>query len=99
MENKALQRALKKTRKDLHAIISNYAMLAFNNANKKKDGTYYKKRRPYVLPIEAEQAKELLDITYQKNISIEEEERIKAFLLYYRMFKPEYLINTDPSLR
>ena len=92
-------KALKKARKDLHAIISNYAMTAYLQANKKKDGTFYKKRRPYTLPAEAETARELLDITYQEKITFEDEERIKAFLLYYRVFKTDYLVNTDESLR
>lgn len=93
------EQSIKKARKDLHAIISNYAMMAYLQANKKKDGTFYKKRRPYTLPTEAETARELLDITYKKDITLEDEEKIKAFLMYYRVFKTDYLINTDESLR
>ncbi len=90
--------AMLKARKDLQAIISNYAMQSYLQVNRKKDGTYYKKHRPYTLPVEAETANELLKLTYNSNITREQEEQIKAFLLPYRTFRTEYLINTDQRL-
>lgn len=93
------EQVITKARKDLHAIISNYAMQAYIAINRKKDGTYYKKRRQYSLPQEAEEARKLLYILDKNNITIEEEEEIKAFLIPYRTIKTEYLINTDERMR
>jgi len=91
--------AILKARKDLQAIISNYAMESYLQANRKKDGTYYKKRKPYTLPDEAMTANELLKLTYNSDITVEQEEQIKAFLIPYRTVRTEYLINTDPRMR
>lgn len=93
------EQAIIKARKDLNAIISNYAMQAYLAMNKKKDGTFYKKRRQYTLPHEAEQARKLLYLLDKINITIEAEEEIKAFLIPYRTIKTEYLINTDERMR
>ena len=93
------EQAIIKARKDLSAIISNYAMQAYLAMNKKKDGTYYKKRRQYTLPQEAEDARKLLYLLDKKEITIEEETEIKAFLMPYRTTRTEYLINTDEKLR
>ena len=88
-----------RAKKDLHAIISNYAMQAYLAMNKKKDGTFYKKRRQYTLPYEAEEARKLLYLLDKNNITLEEEENIKAFLIPYRTIRTEYLINTDERMR
>ena len=89
------QQATTKAREDLNSIISNYAMKDFNQYNRKKDGTYYKKRRPYNLSSETMEAKEILEIALKKNITAEEEEIIKAYLIPYRVFETDLLINTD----
>lgn len=88
-----------KARKDLSAILSNYCMESFLQANQKKDGTFYKKRRPYSVPTEGLKALELIKITQKDNITRKEEEEVKSFLMPYRIIRTEYLINTDEKLR
>ena len=84
--------SIEKARIDLNKIISKYCYDSYKQVNIKKDGTKYKKHRQYTVPEEAEKALTLLRILTNDNITIEEEEEIKAFLIPYRIIKTEYLV-------
>ena len=84
--------AIEKARIDLNKIISKYCYDSYKQANIKKDGTKYKKHRQYSVPEEAEKALSLLRLLSKNEITIEEEEEIKAFLIPYRTIKTEYLV-------
>jgi hypothetical protein len=84
--------AIEKAKIDLNKIISKYCLDSYKQVNYKKDGTKYKKHRQYSVPDEAEKALELLRILSKNEITIEQEEEIKAFLIPYRTIKTEYLV-------
>lgn len=87
-----------KAAKDLMAIVSNDARKSWLQANKKKDGTFYKKHRPYSLTDEGLKANRYIKALTTKEITNQEEEEIKAFLLSYRLLQRDMLVNTDPRL-
>ena len=69
---------VEKARKDLKAILSNYCLESYLQMNQKNDGTFYKKRRPYSVPVEGLKALELIQITKKDDITKEKEEEIKV---------------------
>jgi len=87
--------ALKKAKTDLYNIIANhayndYARMNLNSTDKRKNS----KHIPYSLGYDTLQAQEIYKLAYGKNpedITEEQEEQIKAFLLPYRIHRLEYL--------
>lgn len=94
MTKQAKQKAIE----DLHAIISNYAVDAYLQTNKKKNGTFYKKSKPYSLPVEVKTCINYISILNQEELTKTEEEEVKVFLLIYRISRTEYLTNADASI-
>ena len=78
---------VEKAKKDLNLIISNQCRESFLQANTKKDGTLYQKRRPYSVPKESQKAVEFLNILNNDIITLEQEEEIKSFLMPFRIFR------------
>lgn len=76
-----------KAREDLRRIIDNQCKESYLQANRKKDGTFYKKHQPYSVPTESLKALEYINTLYNNVITREEEEEIKAFLLPFRTFR------------
>lgn len=94
MTNKSILKA----KKDLNAIISNLALKDYNQFNKKTNGSYYKKHRAYTLSAETLEAMEILKLTNKEKITLEEETKIKAYLLPIRTQRTELLKNTDQRI-
>lgn len=73
---------------DLEKIISSQCKESYLQANRKKDGSYYKKHMSYSVPSEALKA-----IKYKRMLMTttpttkEQEEVIKAFLIPFRTFR------------
>ena len=76
-----------KARKDLNKIISNQSMKSYLKANRKKDGTFYKKHRPYSITTESQRAISFISILNNDTITRVQEEEIKAFLIPFRTFR------------
>ena len=89
------EKALLKAKIDLYNIVSNYAMQDYKNANYDKSGKRKSKKHiPYTLSQDTEEAKRLYNIVFcndPENITPEQEEEIKLYLLSYRLFRKEYL--------
>lgn len=72
----------------LNKIIEKLAVNDYLKTNTNKQGKLYKKHRPYSLSQETEKAKKLYDILffddYFKEMTIEQEEKIKGYLLLNR---------------
>lgn len=82
---------INKAKKDLRLIEANHSLQSYLQMNRKTDGSYYKKHRPYTIPSEGLQALEYLNILTYEDITKEIEEEIKAFLMPYRTYRTEYL--------
>ena len=82
---------INKAKKDLRLIKANYSLQSYLQMNRKPDGTYYKKHRPYTIPNEGLKALEYLNILTYEITTKEIEEEIKAFLMPYRIYRTEYL--------
>lgn len=80
-----------KARIDLNSIITKYSRDSYLQMNRKKDGTFYKKHRPYTIPAEAKMALEHLRTLGKSEITLEQEEEVKAFLIPYRITRREFL--------
>ena len=78
--------------KNLNNIIGNLSYDEYYKANY-KNGKKYKKHRQYILTDEIEKALELLRLTANDNIKIEDEEKVKAFLLKYKITNEIYLLD------
>lgn len=78
--------------KNLNNIIGNLSYDEYYKANY-KNGKKYKKHRQYSLTDEIEKALELLRLTANENIKIEDEEKVKAFLLKYKITNEIYLLD------
>lgn len=79
---------IEKAKRDLNLIISNQCRESFLQANTKKDGTLYQKRRPYSVPEESQKALRYVEIlTYNDTVTRGQEEEIKAFLMSFRTFR------------
>lgn len=89
------EQALNKAKTDLNNIIANHAMEDYKQANFYKNGKRKSKQHiPYSLSDDTNKAREIYDLVYGKNpedITAEQEEQIKAFLLIYRLNRTEYL--------
>lgn len=89
------EKALQKAKTDLFNITSNLAYKDYYNANFKPNGKRKSKKHiPYTLSDETEKALSLYKITCYDitEITTEQEEEIKGFLLPYRTIRTEYLI-------
>lgn len=72
-------------------ILANLAFNDWHNTNYLSNGKKkYKKNHPYSLSDETEEAREILHLIHN-DMSKEDEETIKSFILKYRLLKPEYL--------
>ena len=81
---------------DLYNIIANHALEDYRQANF-KNGKKLKKHVPYSLSKDTLRAKDCYNILFYKRpeeITINEEEQIKALLLIYRTHRTEYLKET-----
>lgn len=87
--------ALQKAKTDLYNIISNHAYNDYRQANFTSTGKRKSyKHIPYSLGYDTLQAMEIYSLVFGKNpedITAEQEEQIKAFLLPYRIHRREYL--------
>jgi len=88
--------ALLKAKIDLYNITANFSVQDYKtaNINLKTGKRKSKKHIPYTLGQETEQAKNIYDLVFGKspeNITQEEEERIKGYLLIFRLSRTEYL--------
>lgn len=73
--------------KRLDDLIKKYAMQDYLRANpKKKDGRLkYKTYHPYSLSSETNEAREMYALARKKDITKEEEETVKAYLLKHKL--------------
>ena len=89
------EQALLKAKIDLYNIISNHAYQDYYNTNYHPNGKRKSKKHiPYSLLADTEKAKEIYHLVYSKSpeeITQEQEEQIKGFLLIYRSHRREYL--------
>ena len=88
------EQSLQKAKTDLFNITSNLAMQDYLQANYKNGKRRSKKHIPYSLSIETQKAQEFYNLIYGRmpeDITQEQEESIKAFLLSYRIVRTEYL--------
>ena len=88
--------ALLKAKIDLFNITANFAAIDYKqaNINPKTGIRKSKKHIPYTLSQETEKAREMYNLVYGKtpeDIIQEEEERIKGYLLIFRLNRTEYL--------
>jgi hypothetical protein len=71
-------------------IDNHVSKLAYNDyvkANFDKNGKKYKKHHPYSLSGDTVKAKEMLNILYQWEISKEDEEKVKAYIMVNGLYK------------
>lgn len=77
---------------NLYKISSNLSMKDYLQMNPIKNGKkVYKKHRPYSLSDETIEAKNLYGIAIKSEVTIQEEEQIKGYLLKIRIVQPELL--------
>lgn len=78
----------------LFNIVGNLAKKDYIAANFKKGKKISKKHIPYTLSQETEDAKKMYDLVFfsdYNELTIEQEEQIKGYLLRFRIFDNEYL--------
>jgi len=89
------EQALLKAKIDLYNILSNHAYQDYYNTNYHPNGKRKSKKHiPYSLSADTEKAKEIYHLVYSKSpeeITQEQEEQIKGFLIIYRTHRAEYL--------
>jgi len=85
-------------KKVLNNIIANLSYDEYYKANF-KNGKQYKKHRAYSLTDEILQAVELLKIANNQEITKDQEEEIKAFLLRYNLLFGEYLLSQEHYIK
>ena len=89
------EQALLQAKIDLYNILSNHAYQDYYNTNYHPNGKRKSKKHiPYSLSADTEKAKEIYHLVYGKSpeeITQEQEEQIKGFLLIYRTHRSEYL--------
>ena len=87
--------ALLKAKIDLYNITANFSMQDYKqaNINPKTGKRKSKKHIPYTLGQETEQAREMYNLVFGKSPEdiIQEEERIKGYLLIFRLNRTKYL--------
>lgn len=90
------EQALSKARQDLYNITSNLSMQDYIRTNYRNGKRISKKHIPYSLSSDTEQAKEYYNIVCgatPEDITPEQEEQIKAFLLSCRLNRTELLVS------
>jgi hypothetical protein len=89
------EQALLKAKIDLYNIVSNHAYQDYYNTNYHPNGKRKSKKHiPYSLSIDTQKAQEIYHMVYGKTpeeITTDEEEIIKGFLMIYRSHRREYL--------
>jgi len=89
------EQALLKAKIDLYNIISNHAYQDYYNVNFHPNGKRKSKKHiPYSLSIDTQKAQEIYSMVYGKSteeITQEQEEQIKGFLIIYRTHRQEHL--------
>jgi len=89
------EQALLKAKIDIYNILSNHSYQDYYNANFHPNGKRKSKKHiPYSLSIDTQKAHEIYSMVYGKSpeeITQEQEEQIKGFLLIYRTHRAEYL--------
>lgn len=89
------QQALIKAKIDLYNIVANFSMQDYTKANYNKYGKRKRKKHiPYSLSMETLEAKEMYNIVFfgdVDTITTEEEEKVKAYLLTFRLHRQSYL--------
>ena len=83
-----------KVKNDLYNIVSNLAYQDYYRKNHHPNGKRKKKKHnPYCLSCETEEALEIYTVACKETeeITREEEEKIKAYLVKFRFYRPEYL--------
>lgn len=87
--------SLIKAKIDLYNIIANLSMNDYMQSNYRNGKRINKKHIPYSLSSETLEAKEYYHIVYtakeESNITAEQEESIKAYLLPFRTFRTEFI--------
>ena len=86
--------SLLKAKIDLYNISANFAQIDYEKANYMKNGKKRKKHIPYTLSQETEDASAMYTLVYGKkpaDITHEQEEQIKGYLLNFRTHRTEYL--------
>lgn len=71
----------KKNIERLENIVKHYAMIDYLRANRLKNGKIRKKYRPYTLSPRTNEARRMLKISRKKEITKEEENFVKGYLL------------------
>ena len=69
----------------LDKLVAKYAMQDFLRVNTTKNGTIRKRHVPYSLSPLTNEAREMLILARKEDITIEEEEIVKAYLLKKKM--------------
>lgn len=89
------EQALLKAKIDLYNIVSNHAYQDYYNTNYHPNGKRKSKKHiPYSLSIDTQKAQEIYSMVYCKSpeeITQEQEEQVKGFLIIYRTHRAEYL--------
>jgi septin family protein len=92
-------KALLKAKIDLNNITANHAYEDYKQANFKPNGKRKSyKHIPYSLGSDTKEAQKVYNMVYGKDakeITKEEEEQIKGFLLNYRTHRTEYLKDAE----
>jgi len=87
--------ALLKAKIDLYNITANFSMIDYKTANYHTNGKKKSKKHiPYTLSQETEQAQEMYNIIFGKvpdELTQEQEEQIKYYLLSFRIHRTGYL--------
>lgn len=77
----------------LENIVKHYAMIDYLRANRLKNGKIRKKYRPYTLSPRTNEARGMLKISRKKEITKEEENIVKDYLLKAKLLEIEDGIN------
>ena len=88
------EKALLKAKIDLYNILANHSAESYEQTNYRNGKRISKKHIPYSLNYDAETAKEMYSLVYGKNskdITEDQEEQIKGYLLNYRLNRTKYL--------
>ena len=89
------EQSILKAKIDLYNIISNFAMKDYLNTNYKNGKKISKKDKPYSLSLETLEAKKFYNMLCfcndSNDITPEQEEEIKGYLLSFRTHRTEYI--------
>ena len=84
---------------NLNNILGNLSFDCYYNVNYKNGKRKYKYNQSYSLNDEALKCLELLKIANKNDITIDEEEEIKAFLLRYKLLNGSYLLDNKEYIK